>query len=40
MESRYCYHCDGTGEINGETCPFCLGTGFIDNEDDEENDEE
>jgi len=32
----YCYHCDGTGEIDGETCPICLGLGFCDDDDDED----
>lgn len=36
MGSQYCYHCDGTGEIDGETCSICIGTGFIYSEEDEE----
>jgi DnaJ-class molecular chaperone len=23
-----CYECSGTGERDGEECPFCLGTGW------------
>lgn len=24
--AKPCEHCDGTGEIEGQTCPYCLGS--------------
>ena len=28
VDDERCYECSGTGERDGEECPFCLGTGF------------
>lgn len=28
VEDERCYQCGGTGERDGEECPFCRGSGF------------
>ena len=34
-----CDWCDGSGEVDGETCPDCDGLGYVEVDDDEDDEE-